>query len=309
MTGVRPHVLQWGCGRWGAIVLRDLLALGAEVTVVEPERALAAQAVADGARQVIAAEQVGAGGFDGVVVVTPASQHGVAVRASAGLGRPIFCEKPLTADPGEAAALVADLGDRLFVMHKWRWHPGIEALARLVSAGDLGDPVGITCTRLGMDLPQADVDVIDTLAPHDLSIILAVLGRIPDRVAAAVGEPWPERPGWWLGCHALLDDGEGPWAALHCSGRAPGSRLRRVEVAGATGVAVLPDPYSEHLLVERGAGVEQIPLPQTLPLRAELAEFLEHCRGGPPPRSTAAEGLAVVQALALVRAALDARPA
>ena len=35
-----------------------------------------------------------------------------------------------------------------------------------------------------------------------------------------------------------------------------------------------------------------------MPLLAELRAFVEHLRGGPPPRSSAADGVAVVEAVA-----------
>ena len=304
-----PSILLWGCGRWGVNVLRDLVALGADVTVLARDAATVERALGCGARRVVGAvEDVAA--TDGVVVVTPASHHGEAIRASARFECPIFSEKPLTHDVDEAQQLVDAFADRLFVMHKWRWHPGIEGIASIADSRELGPPVGLTCTRLGMDMRQEDVDALDTLAPHDLSIGLAILGRLPSRVVAAVGEPWPGRSRSWMGCHALLRDDSGPWLALHCSGTTA-SRLRRVELVCEAGSVVLASPSALSLDIIRshrssaGTVTEQIPLEALQPLFAELADFLGYLAGGPPPRSPASEGLAVVQALAAVRTALD----
>ena len=140
------RILQWGCGKWGVNVLRDLTELGAEVTVLARSEATAERARAGGAEVVFAVED--AGEVDGVVIVTPAQHHADAIRASAPLGCPIFCEKPLVTDPSVADELNDLCGDRLFVMHKWRWHPGIERLAELAADGTVGEVRGVRSTRL-----------------------------------------------------------------------------------------------------------------------------------------------------------------
>jgi hypothetical protein len=76
------------------------------------------------------------------------------------------------------------------------------------------------------------------------------------------------------------------------------------------GVAVLSDPYSDHIEIFRGTeAAEQAapdpelqPISTELPLLRELRAFLEHLDGGPPPRSSAAEGAAAVRAITELRA-------
>ena len=82
-----------GCGRWGANVLRDLVALGAEVTVAEPDADRRDRALSAGAsRGVAAAEQLPH--CDGYVVVTPAPSHREVCEHLLGRGVPVFVEKP-----------------------------------------------------------------------------------------------------------------------------------------------------------------------------------------------------------------------
>jgi hypothetical protein len=47
-----------------------------------------------------------------------------------------------------------------------------------------------------------------------------------------------------------------------------------------------------------------VALEREWPLLRELRDFVAHCDGGPPPRASGAEGVAVVQAIAELRAAL-----
>jgi predicted dehydrogenase len=173
-----PRILQIGCGHWGKNVLRDLVELGASVTVLARSEATAERARAGGAAAVVSGVAE-AGEVDGAVVVTPAPHHAQAIEELAPLGVPIFCEKPLVTDPADGQRLLELCGERLFVMHKWRWHPGIEALARLAADGTLGTPAGVRSYRLGWGPFHFRVDSVDTLAPHDLSIAIAVLGHLP----------------------------------------------------------------------------------------------------------------------------------
>ena len=302
------EILQWGCGRWGVNVLRDLTDLGASVTVVARGEETARRAREGGAARVVRAiEEVDR--TDGVVVVTPSWHHADAIRESARLGCPIFCEKALVTEPGVEDELMQLCGERLFVMHKWRWHPGIEALGELVREGALGEVRGLRSSRLGWGPFHENVDGLDTLAPHDLSIVIAVLGFLPP-VAAATGTRSPDRAGW-CELSALLVEGDGPRAAVECS-TVSATRLRRVEVTGTHGSAVLADseaPVVELLLHGSDFAAEperrEIPLAPEWPLLRELRDFVNHCAGGPPPRADAAEGFAVVRRIAELRAALD----
>jgi hypothetical protein len=45
-----------------------------------------------------------------------------------------------------------------------------------------------------------------------------------------------------------------------------------------------------------------LPIGTEMPLLAELRAFLHHLQGGPAPRSSAAEGLSVVETIAALRA-------
>jgi predicted dehydrogenase len=296
-----PRVALVGCGRWGVHVLRDLLALGCGVVVVARSEASRERAEEGGATAVVPAIR-DLTGVEGAVVVTPTTTHAEVLDELLDLGVPVFVEKPLAEDPGAAAALAARAPDRLFVMHKWRHHPGVEALASIARSGELGGVSSLHTTRIGWGNPHGDVDGVWMLAPHDISIALEVLGRIPDPRAAAI-----ERSGGMVtGLVGLLGNGQ-PTATIDVS-IASGERRRELRLVCEQGVAMLSDPYSDHLLITRGAlqrdvtrEEEQRPISTELPLLRELRAFVSHLGGGPPPRSSAAEGAAEVAAIARLR--------
>ncbi len=215
---------------------------------------------------------------------------------------PIYSEKPLTADVAEAERLVQALPDRLFVMDKWRYHAGVLELARLAKSGELGELEGIATRRVSTRNPHPDVNTIWTHAPHDLSIALEVLGEIP-YVSRAVGE---YQSGQLRGVTAIL--GERPWVTLEVSDNAPDHR-RELRVIGSEAAAILDGGWSEQITVRRhGSDDVVIDTPGELPLLAELRAFVAHVRGGDPPKSSAAEGLAIVRSVqAIIDAATDRR--
>lgn len=287
-----------GCGRWGKHILRDLVTLGCEVPVVARSEESKARAVEGGASALVSriAELPA---LDGVVVATTASTHAEVVEELLALAVPVFCEKPLTSDPAAAAHLAERAPDTLFVMDKWRYHPGVLELGAIARERRLGGVSGMTTVRIGWGNPHDDVDAVWVLAPHDLSIALEVLGAVPRPVAAVA----QMNGGGIVGLSAVLD-GESWWHAFEVSVRSP-ERTRRVELHCDEGVAVLAGAWDAHVTVFRGdkpePEPERIETPGELPLLAQLRVFVDHLQGGPPPRSSAAEGAAIVAALEELR--------
>ena len=295
-TAPGPSIGLVGFGRWGRHIFRDLRVLGANVHVAVPSPASQQAALAAGAASVHA-HLSALPDVDGYVVATPTAGHAAAVEALVDRRRPIFVEKPLTNDLAVARRLVDRAGDRLFIMDKWRYHPGIEALARQARSGALGDILAIRTYRLGWDNPHRDVDTVWILLPHDLSIVLEILGGIP--AARTAFSTVPQRPGSDL-LATLRDDANGVHVTVEISAHHPMSR-RAVVVVGSKGVAQLADSYDDRILVAAGIpGLDagkpsHVDVGDAMPLLLELQAFVAHLRGGPPPRSSAREGLLIVE--------------
>ena len=290
-----------GCGRWGRHVLRDLRTLGCRVVVAARSDESRANAHAGGAEAVVPTAEA-LPDVAGVVVASPTVTHADVIEALLPRGVPVFTEKPMTADADRAEALATAAPDRLFVMDKWRYHPGVEALAGIAASGELGRPLGLRTTRTQWGNPHADVDALWILAPHDLAIMLEVLGDLP-APRAAVATHTAGRVTDFVG---LL--GDDPWGAFEISGRTPGYR-REVRLHLEGGVAVLDDGYADAVFVYRdgpaeglaGPAPERRPVPTDLPLLRELRAFVGHLRGWPPPKSSAADGARIVRAVADLR--------
>lgn len=286
---------QIGCGEWGAHVLRDLRSLGCDVQVVARSQDSRKRA-SDGGAAAVVSDVGSLTGLDAIVVVTPIVSHASVIGEALDHDVPVFVEKPLCDDAAAADRLEALAHDRLFVMDKWRYHPGVRELARIASSGELGRVVGIHTRRVTLGHRSTDVNTVWVHAPHDLAIALDVLGEVPEPRSAV-----PELVGGELvGLTAVF--GEAPWMVLEVSTIAPGHR-RELRLVCEEGVAQLDGGYAEAVVVGRAGSihedtVERRPIHGELPLLAELRAFVEHLHGGPPPLSSAADGVVIVERIA-----------
>ncbi len=304
-TGPTIQVGLVGCGRWGQHILRDLKLLGCQVRVVEHSAEGAERAIAGGAERVVRTiHELDA--VDGVIVATPSSTHAAIIDKLLPRGVPLFVEKPLTTDLESAQRLADVAGDRVFVMHKWRYHPGIEALGAIAQNGELGPVRGMRLIQTGWGNPHRDADSAWILLPHCLSIAYGVLGELPAPRAVVLDAAASDRI---TGMVALL--GTDPWVAIDISSRSP-SKQRTFQLICRDGVAELSGQDDTIVTVTRGrdpdgcqrtdkAQSEQRRVGRTMPLLAEVEEFVNHLRGGPPPRCSAAEGAMVVERIDQLR--------
>jgi predicted dehydrogenase len=198
----------------------------------------------------------------------------------------------MTADLGEAELLASRHDGRLFVLDKWRYHPGVEELGRIARSGELGAIVSMHLRRISRGQPVRDIDPVWILLPHDLSIVLEVLGSVPPAVHAVE----EECRGGRTGIVATL--GGPPWINVEVSSLGPAHR-RELRMVGELGVANLDGGWAEEITIMRQIDASAEPevraISGELPLLAELRAFVEHLEGGPAPRSSVREGLEVVR--------------
>jgi predicted dehydrogenase len=196
-------------------------------------------------------------------------------------------------DVQRARRLPAAARARVFVMHKWRYHPGVEAMAQIAASGELGPPVGMTLERLSWDGPARTASPLWVLAPHDLSIALHVLGEVP-RPVWAISHPLAPLG---RGAMALLETSSGQRVSLSASYDTPLYR-RDVVLGCARGAVQLADPMDDHVTISRAAAeAERRPIATEPPLLRELRVFLDHLHGGPEPVTSLDDEIAILEAI------------
>lgn len=123
--------------------------------------------------------------LDAVVVATPVHQHFPLGKAALLAGKHVLIEKPMASSAAECQELI-ELADQrgltLMVGHIFVYSAAVQMIQRIIASGDLGDIRYINSQRLNLGLFQNDINVVWDLAPHDLSMILYLLGRSPSAV-------------------------------------------------------------------------------------------------------------------------------
>ena len=187
-----------GAGHWGRNLVRNFSALGALSAVCDKDSAVRGGLELPGGVRwetdptVLFSDPR----IDAVAVATPATTHGALTRQALDAGKHVFVEKPLCLDLAEAEALgaLADrLGRALMVGHLLLYHPAFDALSAELARGGLGALRYVYSTRASLGRIRREENALWSFAPHDVSMILALTGAMPDRVFSAGGS-WLHPP-------------------------------------------------------------------------------------------------------------------
>ncbi|MGE0760717.1 MAG: Gfo/Idh/MocA family protein [Pirellulaceae bacterium] len=125
---------------------------------------------------------------DAVVVATPTKTHYRLARRALEAGLHVFVEKPLATSVEECEELIqlADACRRvLFVGHVFLYSAPVAKLREMVGSGELGDLYYISSSRRNLGPVRHDVSALWDLAPHDVSIMLELMGSTPVSVSCA----------------------------------------------------------------------------------------------------------------------------
>jgi len=139
-----PHVLIVGAGSVGRRHARNLTALGARISCMDPRADRRAELLAEtpgGAGHASLDEALGAGGLEGVAVCSPTLYHVPQAVAALEAGLPVLLEKPVAKDLAAAATLARALAATrvpLLLGYTWRWWPPLAELKRLLAEGRIG---------------------------------------------------------------------------------------------------------------------------------------------------------------------------
>jgi predicted dehydrogenase len=121
----------------------------------------------------------------GIVIATPAPTHAGLARRALAAGKDVMVEKPMALTAAEAVDLarIADAGQRvLMVGHLMEYHPALPALRRMMADGLIGDVRRIESRRSNHGVLRTDENAWWSLAPHDISMVLRLMGDWPSAV-------------------------------------------------------------------------------------------------------------------------------
>lgn len=271
------------------------------------------------------AHMLNGAGLNAVVIATSVKHHYRMAKASLAAGKHTFIEKPMAASSAECEelnALARRKGLILMVGHTFLYSAPIRRIKEIVDKGDLGEIQYISTRRLNLGLFQHDINVAWDLAPHDISIVLYVMGETPVSVNC------------WGNAHITrgvedvttmcLGFQNGSFATIQNSWLDP-RKVRDMTIVGTKRMIVYDDVEPIEKIRIYDARVEVPPHYDTFaefqysyhygdsyipyvkheePLKLECQHFLDCIRNGNSPMTSGKEGLEVVRILEAASASL-----
>jgi UDP-2-acetamido-3-amino-2,3-dideoxy-glucuronate N-acetyltransferase len=311
-----------GAGHWGTNLIRNFHELNALALICDSDsRRLDAVRsrypdtdCTESFDSVLANARVGA-----VAIATPAETHGTLVRQALSAGKDVFVEKPLCLSEQEGRSLIALAAAQqriLMVGHLLWYHPAILKLKQLIEDGELGRIRYIYSNRLNLGMIRREENILWSFAPHDISVILGLIGELPDHVEAQGGNYLHDRIADVT--VSLLSFPSGIKAHVFVSWLHP-YKEQKLIVVGERQMAVFDDIVDDHKLVlyphvilwkgqmpvPSKAKGRPVPIVRGEPLRAECEHFLECLQKRRSPRTNGQEGLRVLTVLQQCQRALQ----
>ena len=320
-----------GTGDWGPNLVRNFSRLpGATLAALcdaDAQRLAKTVAQYPGTRALAHVDEVcAADDVQGVVVAASAVSHFPLAKQLLEAGKDVYVEKPLTLSVADAETLVRIAREKnriLMVGHLLIYHPAVQYLKKMVDSGELGDLHYLYSQRVNLGKVRRDENALWSFAPHDLSVILHLLGQEPLDVVA--------RGSAFL--QGNVEDvvfvdlrfADRRMAHVHVSWLDP-HKLRKFTVVGSQKMVVFDDmeasekirvydkgvdragqvvSYGDALTVRSGdILIPKISLQE--PLTLECRHFVECVRDRKRPLTDGEDGLKVVKVLAAAQASLEA---
>jgi len=313
-----------GSGYWGKNLVRNFANLGALSVIcdshVETLRALAEQ-YPESRTMTSYAEVLRDDSIQGVAIATPAETHRIMVQEALLAGKDVFVEKPLCLSVSQGQALVDlahERGRILMVGHLLWYHPAILKLKELIDSGELGRIQYIYSNRLNLGKIRREENILWSFAPHDISVILGLLGETPYAVTAQGGNYLHEQIADTT--VTLLSFPSGVKAHIFVSWLHP-FKEQKLVVVGDRKMAVFDDVEKKDKLllyphsiqwkgqvpIANRADAQPVELATSEPLHEECLHFLESVRTRRRPRTDGEEGLRVLAVLQQSQAALETK--
>lgn len=327
-------IAQIGCGYWGINLFRVFSQVGQVSHLIELDSSLEEKvkkinpktAFTDNWKEVVQSPEV-----DAVVIATPAGSHYQLAWEALNQGKHVLVEKPLAMTTEQASQLIqlAESKNRvLMVGHTFLYNRAVLILRDLVQSGEIGKVYYAYSQRLNLGRVRQDVNAMWNLAPHDVSIMVFVLGQEP-KFVSATGQSYLQ-PGLHDVVFMTLGFENGVMAHIHVSWLDP-NKIRQMTVVGDRKMVVYNDMIESKIAIYDN-GIQRrdphaplegfdnfgawqlslrpgdIVLPKIdfkEPLQVEASHFLECIRRGQKPLTDGYNGLTVVKVLEAAQRSLE----
>lgn len=312
-----------GCGYWGPNLIRNFSALPRfrvkRVCDLDKKRLVHMKRLYPVIETTTDFEEIlSDSDIDAVAIATPVYLHYELAKRSILAGKHAFIEKPMASSVSECLELIKLKRKRdvtVMVGHTFIYSSAVKKMKEIIDSGELGEIFYISSQRLNLGLFQKDINVAWDLAPHDISIILHLLGELPCAVNCQ-GEAHVNS-GIEDITNITLSFRNGGFATIHSSWLHP-NKIRKMTIVGSKKMLVYDDtePLEKIKIYDKRVEIPphydtfgefhysyhygDIYVPyinQTEPLKAQCQHFLDCISKEQQPNSSERDGLQVVQIL------------
>ena len=312
-----------GCGYWGPNLIRNFypipdcnVAICCDLEIKNLERM---EQLFPGTKTTVNYQDIlDSPDIDAVAIATPVSTHYQLAKDCLQAKKHVLVEKPLAASSGQCIDLIRigkQMDKVLMVGHTFEYTAAVNKIKDLLQEGELGEILYISSLRLNLGLFQQDINVVWDLAPHDISIILYLLGKEPLSLNGQGKAHFFE--GIDDVATATLNFDNGEIAFLHQSWLDP-YKVRKMTLVGTKKMLVYDDThpnekikifdkgidgprhydtYGEFQFAYRYGDIFSPRIEDNEPLRVECEHFIECIRERKTPNSDGYSGLRVVSIL------------
>lgn len=263
---------------------------------------------------------------DAVVIATPTASHYELTRQALEHDLHVFVEKPLAETSTQCRHLLQIASQRkrtLFVGHVFLHSSPVIKLRELIKSDELGSINYLSSRRLNLGPVRSDVSALYDLAPHDISMMIYLLGQKPESVTCTGFDRLS--PGIHDVCNLSMNFKGNRMGMVHVSWLDP-RKERVLTVVGDKKMVVYDDLKQEKIKVfdkgiDRPAGASgdyadfQIAyryggsyspfLQEREPLKSECAEFVRCILESDVPLTDGVNGLEVVEVLEAANRSLE----
>jgi UDP-2-acetamido-3-amino-2,3-dideoxy-glucuronate N-acetyltransferase len=308
------NIVVVGTGYWGKNLVRNFQELGALVGICDivPDVLTSFKEKYPDIRTYASlSEALADPEVKALAVATPAATHFAVVKQALLAGKDVFVEKPIALRYPEGEELVALARERariLMVGHILEYHPAIEKIKEMIDRGDLGKIRYIYSSRLNLGKIRTEENILWSFAPHDISVILLLLGEMPSEVVARGGTYLS--PGIPDVTVSMLAFPSGTKAHIFVSWLHP-YKEQKLIVVGEKKMVVFDDVAPTNKLlaydhkidwrdghpIPRPDQANPIPFEQREPLELECRHFIDCVEFRKAPKTDGAKGLGVLRVL------------
>jgi len=320
-----------GCGYWGPNLIRNFHQIDRSEMVMaadlDQDRLKYIESLYPSVKTTIDYRDIiNNSGIDAIAIATPVNTHKKFAIEAMEQGKHVFVEKPMASSVADAEAMI-DLSESngccLMVGHTFEYTAAVRKIKEIMDSGELGDIYYISAQRLNLGLFQQDINVVWDLAPHDISIILYLIGKEPEYLTT-IGTSHINPRIQDVATLTMVFDAN-LIAFIQCSWLDP-NKVRKITIVGSKKMLVYDDiePNNKISIFDQGVEVPShyntfaefhyayrygdIVIPKIdnyEPLKVELTHFIESIEQKKTPKTDGRNGLRVVKILEAAQDSID----